>query len=103
MDWKSNKLGDNSSGFSPENLKQAMVHSMYFLQYLLYTVALVRHLRRCCGGVFGEAEYEAQIGGVYYLFVRGMSPDTPGQGVFSARPPWETVHALEELICSCDQ
>ncbi len=103
VDWKSNKLGDNGSGFSPDSLKQAMVHSMYFLQYLLYMAALVRHLRRCRGGVFGEAEYEAQIGGVYYLFVRGMSPDAPDRGVFYARPPWKTVHALEELICSSDQ
>ncbi|MBQ9088774.1 MAG: UvrD-helicase domain-containing protein [Lentisphaeria bacterium] len=100
VDWKTNKLGDTPAGFAQESLKNAMVHSMYFLQYLLYLVALVRHLRCCQGGVFGEAEYNEFIGGVYYLFVRGMSPDAPGQGVFFARPPWKTVHALEELICS---
>ena len=76
-----------------------MVHSMYFMQYLLYMVALVRHLRRFCKGKFGETEYENMIGGVYYLFVRGMSPDFPGRGVFRSRPSWETVCKLEELLC----
>ena len=39
------------------------------------------------------------IGGVYYLFVRGISPDVPGRGVFRSRPPWQTISVLEELLC----
>ena len=101
VDWKSNKLGDMPEDFSAPSLARAMVHSLYFLQYLLYMAALVRHLRRFIpGGVFGEAEYRRMVGGVYYLFVRGMSPSAPGRGVFYALPPWKVVNALEELLCS---
>ena len=99
LDWKTNILDSKPENFHPEKLGSAMVHSMYFMQYLLYMVALVRHLRKFNNGKFGKAEYENMIGGVYYLFVRGMSPDSPGRGVFRSRPPWETVCKLEELLC----
>ena len=48
-------------------------------------------------------DYEATgltVGGVYYLFVRGMSPQQPQRGVFQARPPWQVIQSLEELICT---
>ncbi|MBO5667570.1 MAG: PD-(D/E)XK nuclease family protein, partial [Lentisphaeria bacterium] len=99
VDWKTNRLGYRAEDYAPEKLGAAMVHSMYFVQYLLYIVALVRHLRRYCGGVFGKAEYEQLIGGVYYFFIRGMSPSAPGRGVFRSRPSWETVCELEEMLC----
>ena len=99
VDWKTNRLGCRQEDYRPEKLGNAMVHSMYFVQYLLYMVALVRHLRRYCNGVFGEAEYEQMIGGVYYFFVRGMSPSAPECGVFRSRPPWKTVCELEEMLC----
>ena len=99
VDWKTNSLDNKAGNFKPEKLSLAMVHSIYFLQYLLYLVALVRHLRRFNHGVFGDAEYENMIGGVYYLFVRGMSPEVPGRGIFRSRPPWKTIRDLEELLC----
>lgn len=99
VDWKTNSLDNEPANFQPGKLGSAMVHGMYFMQYLLYMAALVRHLRRFCGGKFGEAEYENMIGGVYYLFVRGISPDVPGRGVFRSRPPWQTISVLEELLC----
>ena len=49
-------------------------------------------------GRFDEAEYESLFGGVFYLFVRGVSPDHPGRGVFHDKPPYELVRQLEELI-----
>ncbi len=99
VDWKTNRLGYRPEDYAPEKLGAAMVHSMYFVQYLLYIVALVRHLRRYCGGVFGEAEYEKMIGGVYYFFIRGMAQSAPGRGVFRSRPSWKTVCELEEMLC----
>ena len=99
VDWKTNSLDNRIVNFMPDKIGSAMVHSMYFMQYLLYMVALVRHLRRFCKGKFGKTEYENMIGGVYYLFVRGMSPGVPGRGIFRSRPAWETVCELEELLC----
>ena len=99
VDWKSNSLSGDPKNFQPGNLPEAMKHSFYFLQYLFYLVALVRHLRHFNNGVFGEFEYENMIGGVYYLFVRGISPQHPGRGVFQTRPSWQVIQKLEELTC----
>ena len=55
-----------------------MTRHHYVLQYLLYSVALHRHLRLRVPGY----DYEQHFGGVYYLFVRGMAPEHPvGTGV----------------------
>ena len=100
VDWKSNILSGKVENFLPEKLPDAMGHSFYFLQYLFYQAALVRYLRHCNNGVFGESEYEKMAGGIYYLFVRGVDPRYPQRGVFRNRPPWQVIQALEELICS---
>ena len=100
VDWKSNILGGNPENFRPEKLSSAMIHSFYFLQYMFYLVALIRYLRHFNNGIFGEKEYESMIGGIYYLFVRGITPKHPQHGVFQARPPWQVIQQLEALICS---
>ena len=66
-----------------------MVEAHYPLQALLYNVALHRYLRWRHPGY----DPEAQLGGVLYLFTRGMcGPSVVGAdgsvpGVFSWRPP----------------
>ena len=45
-DWKSNYLGETYLHYAPASLKNAMFRSSYVLQYLLYTVALIKYLRR---------------------------------------------------------
>ena len=97
LDWKSNRLGGRGADFLPEKLPAAMAKSFYFLQYLIYTVAAVKYLRMRLGR-FGEAEYGALFGGVFYLFVRGVTPEHPGRGVFYDKPPYELIRRLEELI-----
>ena len=74
-----------------------MAARFYFLQYMIYTVAVVKFLRMRTGK-FEEAEYDAQFGGVFYLFLRGISPEHPGRGVFYDKPPYELVRQLEEVI-----
>ena len=49
----------------------------YDLQYLLYTLALHRYLRTRLGEQY---DYERDIGGVAYLFLRGMN-GKPNAGV----------------------
>ena len=89
-DFKSNLL----PGYGPARLRQAMAERHYDLQYLLYTLALHRHLRLRLPGY----DYDTHFGGVRYLFLRGMSPDHPGQGVFDDRPPRALVEGLDRLM-----
>lgn len=100
VDYKTNYLGESAADYGAARLVEAMFHSDYPLQALLYVAVLHRFLR------WRQPDYDPQrhLGGVLYLFVRGMcGPDTPvvdGQpaGVFSWRPPAALVTALSELL-----
>lgn len=91
VDYKSNHLGNSANDYRGERLVESMQEHHYFLQYHLYALALHRHLS------LREANYDFErcFGGVYYLFVRGMSPEhEPGTGVFFDRP---SLPLLEDL------
>jgi exodeoxyribonuclease V beta subunit len=100
VDYKTNHLGDSAADYSGERMAAAMLHSDYPLQALLYTVVQHRFLR------WRQPGYDPSrhLGGVLYLFVRGMcGPATPvigGQsaGVFSWQPPAALVIALSDLL-----
>ncbi len=100
VDYKTNHLGDTAADYSPARLTEAMLHSDYPLQALLYTVVLHRFLRWRQPG-YDPARH---VGGVLYLFVRGMcGVDTPvvdGQpcGVFGWQPPAQLVAELSDLL-----
>ncbi|HET7477468.1 MAG TPA: UvrD-helicase domain-containing protein [Dermatophilaceae bacterium] len=105
VDYKTNWLGEPGAGltaaaYRPDRLAQAMSHSTYPLQALLYAVVLHRFLRWRLPG-YSPAEH---LGGVMYLYVRGMcGPSTPlvdGHpcGVFSWRPPVALVEAISDLL-----
>jgi exodeoxyribonuclease V beta subunit len=62
---------------------------------LLYTVALHRYLGLRVPGY----DYERHFGGVYYLFVRGMSTrHAPGTGVLFERPSAALVAELSAFL-----
>ena len=44
IDWKSNKLDGTPEGFNVSGMKKEMAKHFYFLQYLIYTVALDKYL-----------------------------------------------------------
>ena len=100
VDYKTNHLGDTAADYSSARLTEHMLHSDYPLQAMLYTVVLHRFLR------WRMADYAParHLGGVLYLFVRGMcGADTPvvdGQpcGVFTWQPPAQLVVALSDLL-----
>ncbi|HEX8781314.1 MAG TPA: 3'-5' exonuclease, partial [Nocardioides sp.] len=105
IDYKTNWLGDldgplSARDYRPEVLADAMGHSDYPLQALLYTVVLHRYLRWRLPGY----DPSTHLGGVLYLYLRGMcGPDTPvvGEepcGVFSWRPPVALVEELSALL-----
>jgi exodeoxyribonuclease V beta subunit len=110
-DYKTNWLGEFSAGdgagrpltawhYRPDALDEAMAGSDYPLQALLYCVALHRFLRWRQPGY----DPEQHLGGVLYLFVRGMcGPDNPevaGRpcGIFGWKPPAELVVELSALL-----
>jgi exodeoxyribonuclease V beta subunit len=105
VDYKTNWLGRpeqplTAGDYRPEVLAEAMGHSSYPLQALLYAVVAHRFLRWRLPG-YDPARH---LGGVLYLYVRGMcGPGTPvvdGHpcGVFSWRPPVALVEAVSDLL-----
>jgi exodeoxyribonuclease V beta subunit len=106
VDYKTNWLGGPESDeltlghYTAPRLAEAMMAAHYPLQALLYSVAVHRFLRWRQPGY----DPELHLGGVLYLFVRGMAgPDTPVVGgapcgVFSWRPPPGLVGAMSDLL-----
>ncbi len=94
-DYKSNHLGARQADYLPDALVPPMIEHDYVLQYLLYTVALDRHLATCVP----DYDYDRDFGGIYYLFLRGFAPEhAPLCGVFHDRPPREIVEGVSALL-----
>jgi exodeoxyribonuclease V beta subunit len=93
LDWKSNYLGNDIENYNTNNLNQAMNHSNYHLQYLIYTLATKKYLE----SRLPSFNYQTQFGGVIYLFVRGLRT---GQqtGVFIAQPSAKKIQLLDEIL-----
>ncbi|MCP3668492.1 MAG: exodeoxyribonuclease V subunit beta [Gammaproteobacteria bacterium] len=95
VDYKSNWLGNRQIDYSPDRLADAVAREGYFLQYLLYTLALHRYLKQR----LSDYEYERHIGGVYYLFLRGISVDKGDEfGIFKDRPSVSLIEALDRYF-----
>ncbi|WP_250031216.1 UvrD-helicase domain-containing protein [Paractinoplanes maris] len=98
VDYKTNWLGSpdrplTSDDYRPEALTRAMIAAHYPLQALLYATALHRYLRwRQPGYRPGQ-----HLGGVLYLFLRGMT-GIPAAGVFSWQPPPALIEDLSDLL-----
>ena len=90
LDYKSNHLGDTPQAYGKEALEQAMLAHRYDLQYQLYTLALHRLLRQR----LPDYDPARHLGGVFYLFLRGM----PEAGIFHTRPSVARVEALDRYF-----
>jgi exodeoxyribonuclease V beta subunit len=86
VDWKSDRL----ASYAPDSIHQH-VSAFYAAQARLYAVAIAKLL-----AVRSAPEHEARFGGMFYCFLRGF--DELGNGVWSARPPWDQVLAWEGTI-----
>ena len=92
LDYKSNWLGAAPGDYRPAALAAAMRASGYPLQYLIYLAALHRHLSVRLPGY----DYERHVGGVFYLFVRGIDPAAGmSRGVYFDRPSAACLRALD--------
>ncbi|PRY39337.1 exodeoxyribonuclease V beta subunit [Geodermatophilus tzadiensis] len=106
VDHKTNRLADpavplTAWHYRPAALDAAMIAAHYPLQALLYQVALHRFLR------WRQPDYvpAEHLGGVLYLFLRGMcgsalgsAPEGDVPGVWSWRPPASVVVELSDLL-----
>ncbi len=78
LDYKSNRL----SRYDADTLAEAMHHSEYDLQALVYTLALHRWLRFRLGDAAagGGYDYVRDFGGHRYVFSRGIDLEAPATG-----------------------
>jgi exodeoxyribonuclease V beta subunit len=92
LDYKSNHLGDNEIAYGKEAMADAMLEHRYDLQYVLYTLALHRLLK----ARLGNYDYDRDVGGAVYLFLRGVN--SSGQGVYVDKPPKKLINTLDHLF-----
>ena len=94
-DYKTNFVGSEPAAYAPDALHRAMAAELYPLQAALYAVMLTRWLAsRGCSGRSGEPV----IGGVAYLFLRGMDPEAGTQGTWTWRPSQTSIDALDRIL-----
>jgi exodeoxyribonuclease V beta subunit len=104
-DYKTNRLSPDADvltawHYRPEAIEAEMLQAHYPLQAILYTVALHRYLRWRLRGY----DPGRHLGGVLYLFLRGMSAveappaGSAAAGVWSWQPSVVLVEALSDLF-----
>ncbi|WP_336920953.1 UvrD-helicase domain-containing protein [Aquipuribacter sp. SD81] len=109
VDHKTNRLAPREEPLTAWHyraaaLERSMVEAHYPLQALLYSAALHRYLRWRRPGY----DPEQHLGGVLYLYLRGMSGpgvvDDGGEapGVLAWRPPAALVVGLSDLLAGGD-
>ena len=101
IDYKTNLLGRTGVEYSPPRLADAVRRRGYQLQYLLYLLALHRHLRLR----LPDYDYERHIGGAFYLFARGIDPAAnadPARGIFFDRPSAACIHAMDACFAGSE-
>ena len=107
VDYKTNRLGSfdvplTAWDYRGSAMAEAMLHAHYPLQALLYAVALHRFLR----WRIPDYDPERHLGGVLYLFLRGMCgpgvvvEDGAIPGVFAWRPPASLVVAISDVLAT---
>ncbi len=98
VDWKSNRRNGKQADFCQQGLTGEMTLHGYWLQYLIYTVAVHQYLSKA----MADYRYEQHFGGVYYIFLRGVDGQTNGggtvNGIFADRPPEALVAKLSGIL-----
>ena len=89
-DWKS----DRAHPFDEEALSR-LVEDRYATQATLYSLALCRMM-----GIVDQAAYDEHFGGYFYFFLRGMTPEQPGRGIYGDKVPWDRLEAYERRLRS---
>ncbi|WP_168797341.1 UvrD-helicase domain-containing protein [Lampropedia aestuarii] len=74
VDYKTNRLGDSAAAYTPEAMRDAVLHHRYDLQAMLYLLALHRLLHNR----LPNYQPEQHLGGAMYWFVRGIDHASAG-------------------------
>lgn len=77
VDWKSNWLGDKTTDYGQDVLEMAMQEHHYYLQASIYKEALRKYLK-----VVDNRPFDGIFAGIFYIFLRGIDPDVPGNGIY---------------------
>ena len=94
LDYKTNHLGNSPADYTPENIRAAMGDHHYWLQAALYQVALHRLLQTRL------ADYDParHLGGIEYLYLRGINPAHPANGKYGWNYPPEFIAGLDRIL-----
>lgn len=95
-DYKSSHLGDNFKDYQFNALLDNVEKNYYDLQYLIYSLALHRYLKQ----TLADYDVNEHFGGVYYLYLRGMTtkPEHTGAGVYYRKITEQEINNLETLF-----
>lgn len=101
IDYKTNYLGNKLSDYGENSIAESIFESGYDVQILLYSIALHRFLKNtvenyCDKNGDAQKGYEENFGGVIYLYVRGMTPNTKDCGVFYVKPDYKLIEKLDK-------
>lgn len=94
VDYKSNFMGVGSSDYGVESMERSMNEHHYHIQGLIYAVAVARHARL----LRPDYSHERHFGGIYYLFLRGLSGANASTGVYYFRPSEADLVRFEEAM-----
>lgn len=85
---------DSFDNYQPDVLRHNMSSSGYWLQAVLYQVALHRYLRLR----LPEYQPEQHLGGVVYLYLRGMQANTDQTGILYWPVNIELIEQLDKIL-----
>lgn len=95
-DYKSSYLGDSFQDYQYVALHENMQKNYYDLQYLIYSLALHRYLKQ----TLVDYDVNKHFGGVYYLYLRGMTNESghKGAGVYFSAVTEQELDELDALF-----
>lgn len=95
-DYKSTHLGDSFDDYNHEALRNNIEKNYYDLQYLIYSLALHRYLKQ----KLPDYSVDDHFGGIYYLYLRGMTNDVRqnGAGVYYRQISPNELTQLDDLF-----
>lgn len=95
-DYKSNYLGSQLDDYLHRGMQEAMSDHNYYLQALIYTLALHRFLKM----TIPSYQYNEHVGGAMYLFLRGMQSSKESYGVYHIEFKEDVILYLDNALRS---
>jgi len=95
-DYKSSFLGEQFQAYQYDTMRTNIEHNHYDLQYLIYSLALHRHLSYA----LDNYDVNKHFGGIYYLYLRGMTDDKQhqGKGVYHRKITNDELDQLDQMF-----